>query len=72
MIPYAKGGSAKSYDFVAKGEERHTDFHQAMETVKGSGCRGYVGTEHEGRVLSEVEGIKATQALLKKVFEKLA
>lgn len=71
LMPYAKGVSAKSHDFDAKGEELHTDFHKAMKIVKDSGYRGYVGIEYEGKDLSEVDGIKATQVLLEKVFAEL-
>lgn len=72
LMPFAKGVSAKSHDFDENGEEIHTDFHKAMKIVKDSGYRGYVGIEYEGKELSEVDGIKATQALLKKVFAELA
>ena len=72
LMPYARGVSAKSYDFDANGEETHTDFHKAMKIVKESGYRGYIGIEYEGQVMSEPDGIKATQALLKKVFAELS
>jgi len=72
LMPYAKGVSAKSHDFDANGEETHTDFHKAMKIVKESGYSGYVGIEYEGKELSEPDGIKATKALLDKVFVELA
>ncbi|MCF6311197.1 MAG: sugar phosphate isomerase/epimerase [Verrucomicrobiales bacterium] len=71
LMPFAKGVSAKSHDFDDQGEEIHTDFHKAMKIVKDSGYRGYVGIEYEGDKLSEPDGIKATQALLKKTFAEL-
>ena len=37
----------------------------------GRGFKGYVGIEYEGTQLSEDEGIKATKALLDKVFKQL-
>jgi hypothetical protein len=42
-----------------------------MRIVKDSGYRGDVGIEYEGRQLSEEEGIKATKALLERVFRQL-
>lgn len=71
LMPYAMGVSAKSYDFDANGDETHTDFLKAMKIVKDSGYRGYIGIEYEGKVMSEPEGIRATQALLEKVFAEL-
>jgi sugar phosphate isomerase/epimerase len=71
LMPYAKGVSAKSYDFDENGEEMHMDYHRLMKIVKESGFRGYVGVEYEGTNLSEEDGIKATKALLEKVFAEL-
>ena len=42
-----------------------------MKIVKDSGFKGYVGIEYEGKELSEDEGIKATKALLERVFDQL-
>jgi sugar phosphate isomerase/epimerase len=71
LMPYAKGVSAKTHDFNAAGEETHTDFLRMMKIVKEAGYQGYVGIEYEGQELSEDEGIKATKALLEKVFQQL-
>jgi len=71
LMPYAKGVSAKSHEFDENGNEIHTDFLKAMKIVKESGYTGYVGIEYEGRRLSEEEGIKATKALLEKVFAEI-
>lgn len=71
LMPYAKGVSAKSYEFDPEGNEMHTDFLKVMRIVKASGFMGYVGIEYEGAELSEDEGIKATKALLEKVFAEL-
>ncbi|MCK5443275.1 MAG: sugar phosphate isomerase/epimerase [Maribacter sp.] len=71
LMPYAKGVSAKSHAFDAAGNEVDSDFLRIMKIVKESGFKGYVGIEYEGTELSEDEGIKATKALLEKVFKEL-
>ena len=64
MMPYAKGVSAKSYDFEESGKEKHLDFARIMKIVTDSGYKGWVGIEYEGSRLSEPEGIVATKKLL--------
>ncbi|MGE3819830.1 MAG: sugar phosphate isomerase/epimerase family protein [Isosphaeraceae bacterium] len=64
MMPYAKGVSAKSYDFDAKGNETTLDYARILKIVTDAGYHGYVGIEYEGSRLSEPEGIRATKALL--------
>jgi sugar phosphate isomerase/epimerase len=71
LMPYAKGVSAKSHEFDEAGNEVSSDFLKIMKIVKESGFKGYVGIEYEGTQLSEDEGIKATKALLEKVFAQL-
>jgi sugar phosphate isomerase/epimerase len=71
LMPFAKGVSAKSHDFDEMGNEVSSDFLKIMKIVKEAGYKGYVGIEYEGRQLSEDEGIKATKALLEKVFKEL-
>ena len=71
LMPYAKGVSAKSNEFDENGNEINSDYLRIMKIVKESGFKGYVGIEYEGRKLSEDEGIKATKALLEKVFKEL-
>ncbi len=71
LMPYAKGVSAKSQEFDENGNEVNSDFLRIMKIVKDSGFKGYVGIEYEGSTLSEDEGIKATKALLEKVFKEL-
>ncbi len=71
LMPYAKGVSAKSHEFDENGNEIESDFLKIMKIVKESGFKGYVGIEYEGSQLSEDEGIKATKALLEKVFAEL-
>jgi sugar phosphate isomerase/epimerase len=71
LMPYAKGVSAKSWDFDENGNETRMDFLRLMKIVKQSGFTGNVGIEYEGTRLSEPDGIRATKALLEKVFEEL-
>jgi hypothetical protein len=64
MVPYAKGVSAKSYDFDDSGKETKLDFARIMKIVTDAGYHGFVGIEYEGGRLSEPEGIRATKKLL--------
>ena len=71
LMPFAKAVSAKSHDFNEAGDETNTDFMKMMQIVKNAGYKGFVGVEYEGSTLGEVEGIKATKALLDKVIAAL-
>jgi len=71
LMKYAKGVSAKSRYFDAEGNETESDFLRIMKIVKESGYTGNVGIEYEGPDLSEDQGIKATKALLEKVFAEI-
>jgi sugar phosphate isomerase/epimerase len=71
LMKYAKGVSAKSRYFDAEGNETESDFLRLMKIVKESGYRGNIGIEYEGPDLSEDQGIKATKALLEKVFAEI-
>jgi L-ribulose-5-phosphate 3-epimerase len=64
MMPYAKGVSAKSYDFDESGKEKKLDFARIMKIVTDAGYHGFVGIEYEGGRLGEPEGIRATKKLL--------
>lgn len=66
MMPFAKGVSAKSYDFDEAGNCVETDYDKMLRLVKASGYTGYIGIEYEGSKLSEPDGIRATKALLEK------
>jgi sugar phosphate isomerase/epimerase len=66
VIPYAKGVSAKTYDFDANGEQPLLDYKRLISIVKKSGFKGYMGIEFEGNTQPEEEGVKKTQALLAK------
>lgn len=67
MMPFAKGVSAKAYDFDENGNCVETDYSKMLKVVKDAGYNGYIGIEYEGSKLSETEGIKATKALLERV-----
>lgn len=66
LMPYAKGVSAKAYDFDANGNCVETDYARILKVVKDSGWKGYIGIEYEGSGLSEDEGIRKTKALLER------
>lgn len=70
MMPYAKGVSAKSYDFDAQGNCIETDYRRMMKIVLDAGYHGRVGIEYEGSKLSEPDGIRATKRLLERIAEE--
>lgn len=72
MMPYAKGVSAKSYDFDADGNETTLDYPRFMKIVKDAGYTGYVGVEFEGSNVSEERGIELTRDLLLKIGKDLS
>lgn len=67
LMPFAKGVSAKSYNFDGNGNCVETDYEKMLKIVKDSGFKGYVGIEYEGSALSESEGILKTKALLERI-----
>jgi sugar phosphate isomerase/epimerase len=66
MLPWAKGVSAKTYDFDSKGEQPKMDYKRLIDIVKASGFKGYIGVEFEGDNQPEEEGIRKTKALIEK------
>jgi len=66
LLPYAKGVSAKTYDFDANGEQPLMDYERLIGLVKASGYKGYIGIEFEGNTQPEEEGIRKTKALLER------
>lgn len=72
MMPFAKGVSAKSYDFDAEGNETKVDYNRMLRIVLDAGYRARIGIEYEGEKLSEPEGIRATKKLLEKLRTSLA
>ncbi len=71
MLPYAKGISAKTFQFDEKGNETTIDFLRLFKLIKKSGYNGFVGIEYEGNQLSEDQGIRQTKKLLEQVRETL-
>ncbi|MCS7017899.1 MAG: sugar phosphate isomerase/epimerase family protein [Cytophagales bacterium] len=71
LMPFAKGVSAKSYDFDEQGNETKLDYKRLLKIVKDAGYNGYIGVEYEGTRLSEPEGIRATKALLEKLAQEI-
>ncbi|MBR9998990.1 MAG: sugar phosphate isomerase/epimerase [Cyclobacteriaceae bacterium] len=71
LMPYAKGVSAKSYDFDENGHEKTMDYFKLLGIVKEAGYTGHVGIEFEGS-MPEDKGIMATKKLLDMVGEKLS
>lgn len=71
FLPYAKGVSAKSYDFDDQGNETLLPYRALLQKVKDSGFTGHIGIEYEGNRLSEPEGIRATKNLIERVWEEL-
>ncbi|MGE5296459.1 MAG: sugar phosphate isomerase/epimerase family protein [Solirubrobacterales bacterium] len=66
LLPFAKGVSAKTYDFDANGEQPLMDYKRLIGLVKAAGYKGYIGIEFEGNTQPEDEGIRKTKALLEK------
>lgn len=72
LMPFAKGVSAKSYDFNEEGDETTIDYRKMLKIVLAAKYSGYVGIEYEGGRLSEPKGILATKKLLERVRDELA
>jgi sugar phosphate isomerase/epimerase len=72
LMKYAKGVSAKTYDFDAQGNCVETDYARMLPIVKSAGYTGHIGIEYEGSKLSEEEGIRATKALLEKIAAQIS
>ena len=68
MLPFAKGVSAKTYDFNNDGEQPKLDYKRLLNIVKKSGFKGYIGVEFEGNTQAEEDGIRKTKALIEKYW----
>lgn len=66
LLPFAKGVSAKTYDFDSNGEQPKIDYKKMLDLVKSSGFSGYIGVEFEGNTQPEEEGIRKTKLLIEK------
>lgn len=71
LMPYAKGVSAKSYNFDENGNETKIDYGRMFKIIQDAGFKGYVGTEYEGPLDDPKEGIKLTKALVEKSIHNL-
>ncbi|MFY0482955.1 sugar phosphate isomerase/epimerase family protein [Flavobacterium sp. PLA-1-15] len=72
LMPFAKGVSAKSFDFDSNGNETTIDYYKMLEIVKKANYNGFIGVEYEGNNLKEMDGILATKKLLLKVAQSLS
>jgi len=81
LMPYAKGVSAKTHKFDAKGNETEIDFKRMLTIIKKSGFKGIIGIEYEGGLmqsygqagyLTNDEGIRATHKLLLKAADAVS
>lgn len=72
LMPFAKGVSAKSYDFDAEGNCIETDYRKMLKIVKDAGYKGFIGIEYEGQKDDEATGIRKTMELLKRVGGELS
>lgn len=71
FLPYAKGVSAKTYDFDSQGNQPKLDYKSMLKVVKDAGYNGYIGIEYEGENLGEPEGIKASKKLIERIWSEL-
>ncbi|HBK89829.1 MAG TPA: xylose isomerase [Cytophagales bacterium] len=67
LMPFAKGVSAKTYDFDEDGNCIETDYTRMLPIVKAAGYTNFIGIEYEGDKLSEEDGIRATKKLLERL-----
>lgn len=72
LMPFAKGVSAKSERFNADGSEATIDYPRMMKIVVDAGYHGWVGIEWNGETPSEIEGVRLTQRLLKRIRQQPA
>lgn len=70
LAPFAKGISAKTFNFNEQGEEPDIDYYRMFKIIHDAKFKGIVGIEYEGDKLSEEEGIRKTKALLEKVLKQ--
>lgn len=72
LAPYTRGVSAKTHKFDNQGQETTIDYLHCMKILTDAGFDGYACGEYEGTQLSEMEGAKATLALLRNTLQQLA
>ncbi|MCX6217463.1 sugar phosphate isomerase/epimerase family protein [Spirosoma sp.] len=67
LMPFAKGASAKFYDFDTNGNCVETDYNRILKIVKDSKFKGIIGIEYEGDKMDEYAGIRQAKAVLERV-----
>ena len=72
LLPFAKGISAKTYDFDAEGNETSIDYGRILRMVKETRFTGYIGIEYEGHSLTANDGIAKTKSMLERIGGGLA
>lgn len=73
LLPFARGVSAKSYDFdPATGAHPSIDYLRMLRIVHESSYRGFIGIEYEGSSHGEDDGIRLTKSLLERVRSEIA
>jgi sugar phosphate isomerase/epimerase len=72
LMPFAKGVSAKCYEFDAAGYTVQIDFPRMIRIVLDAGYRGHIGIEWEGMQPDDVEGVRLANVLLQRIRDELA
>jgi sugar phosphate isomerase/epimerase len=72
LMPFAKGVSAKCYEFDAAGNTVQIDFPRMIRIVLDAGYRGHIGIEWEGMQPEDVEGVRLANVLLQRIRDELA
>ena len=70
MLPYSKSISAKMHSFDDKGMQPDFDYDRLAKMIVESNYKGYIAIEWEGSKLKPIEGVKASQKLIKESFAK--
>jgi sugar phosphate isomerase/epimerase len=66
MLPHTQTVSCKMHSFDGNGNQPDFDYPRLMKMISESDYSGYLAIEWEGRSLQPVEGVKASQALIKR------
>lgn len=72
LMPFAKGVSAKCYEFDAAGNTVRIDFPRMIRIVLDAGYHGHIGIEWEGAEPEDVEGVRLAKVLLERIRSELA
>jgi len=68
LMPFARAVSAKCEVFDEDGNEREIDYGRMLDIVRAHGFGGWIGIEFEGHEISEVDGVRACQELLRRLL----